>query len=230
MFLFTAKRFWYYVSMEGFHMPIGSFWMHNFFVRYDGRTTVKREMWMLNPDNSTTELFTFKLRHFRYTVNDIRENCCLIFSSSFICHWKGKFMCFIKHVLYKVGWLVGWLGFNGPLRQYFSQYRAVSQREGERGEKRIDESKNVQTTPTRTYYKRSRPLPYCNPNCRTPRHWKFTQHHRTTRPPPLYKEFLRHSCVTAHTRHKDLAIQNFTFSLKVSGVLSLFAQWDKDIC
>ena len=34
-----------------------------------------------------------------------------------------------------VGWLVGCIGFNGPLRQYFSLYRAVSQREGERGEK-----------------------------------------------------------------------------------------------
>ena len=33
------------------------------------------------------------------------------------------------------GWLVGCFGFNGPLRQYFSLYRAVSQREGERGEK-----------------------------------------------------------------------------------------------
>ena len=33
-----------------------------------------------------------------------------------------------------VGWLVG-LGFNGPLRQYFSLYQAVSQREGERGKK-----------------------------------------------------------------------------------------------
>ena len=42
--------------------------------------------------------------------------------------------------------LVGCIGFNGPLRQYFSLYRAVSQREGERRE-RIDESKNVQTTP-----------------------------------------------------------------------------------
>ena len=81
-------------------------------------------------------------------------------------------------------WLVGF-GFNGPLRQYFSLYRAVSKREGERKE-RIDESKNVQTTPTRTYCKCSRPLPYCNPNCRTPRHWKFTQHHRTTRPPLDY--------------------------------------------
>ena len=44
------------------------------------------------------------------------------------------------------GWLVGCFGFNGPLTQYFSLYRAVSQREGERRE-RIDESKNVQTTP-----------------------------------------------------------------------------------
>ena len=33
-----------------------------------------------------------------------------------------------------VGWLVG-SGLNGPLRQYFSLYRAVSQREGERGKK-----------------------------------------------------------------------------------------------
>ena len=81
--------------------------------------------------------------------------------------------------------LVGCFGFNGPLRQYFSLYRAVSQREGERGE-RIDESKNVQTTPTRTYCKRNRLLSYCNPNCRTPRHWKFTQHHRTTRPPTFF--------------------------------------------
>ena len=79
------------------------------------------------------------------------------------------------------GWLVGCFGFYGPLRQYFSLYRAVSQREGER----IDANKNVQTTPTRTYCKRSRSLPYCNPNRRTPRHWKFTQHHRTTRPPHI---------------------------------------------
>ena len=31
-------------------------------------------------------------------------------------------------------WLVGCFGFSGPLRQYFSLYRAVSQREGERVE------------------------------------------------------------------------------------------------
>ena len=34
-----------------------------------------------------------------------------------------------------IGWLVGCFGFNGPLRRYFSLYQAVSQREGERGEK-----------------------------------------------------------------------------------------------
>ena len=32
-------------------------------------------------------------------------------------------------------WLVDCFGFNGPLRQYFSLYRAVSQREEDRGEK-----------------------------------------------------------------------------------------------
>ena len=37
--------------------------------------------------------------------------------------------------MYGMNWLVGCFGFNGPLRQYFSLYRAVSQREGERGEK-----------------------------------------------------------------------------------------------
>ena len=45
---------------------------------------------------------------------------------------------------------------------------------GRKRRERIDESKNVQTTPTRTYCKCSRPLPYCNSNCSTPRHWKFT--------------------------------------------------------
>ena len=32
-------------------------------------------------------------------------------------------------------WLVGCFGLNGPLRQYFSLCRAISQREGERKEK-----------------------------------------------------------------------------------------------
>ena len=33
------------------------------------------------------------------------------------------------------GWLVGCFGLNSPLKQYFSLYQAISQREGERKEK-----------------------------------------------------------------------------------------------
>ena len=50
------------------------------------------------------------------------------------------------HLLLQRIWLVGCFGFNGPLRQYFSLYRAVSQREGER-RKRIDESKMSKPPP-----------------------------------------------------------------------------------
>ena len=48
-------------------------------------------------------------------------------------------------------WLVGCFGFSGPLRQYFSLYQAVSQREGERGEKgqrRVKMSKQPPPAPT----------------------------------------------------------------------------------
>ena len=82
----------------------------------------------------------------------------------------------------RYSWLVGCFGFNIPLRQYFSLYRAVSQREGERRE-RIDESKNVQTTPIRTYCKRNGPLPYCYQICRTPpalEGYPAPSHHPTT--------------------------------------------------
>ena len=77
----------------------------------------------------------------------------------------------------------GCFGFNG----LFTVFQSISGRFPERGKKteKMDESKNVQSTPTGTYYKRRRPLPYYHPNCRTPRHRKFTQGHRTTRPPPI---------------------------------------------
>ena len=79
----------------------------------------------------------------------------------------------------RIGWLVDF-GFNGPLRQYFSPYRAVSQREGDRGEKRQKRVKMSKQPLTRTYCKRNRSLPNYDPNCRTFRHWKFTQGHHTT--------------------------------------------------
>ena len=44
-------------------------------------------------------------------------------------------LSFLSSFSLSLGWLVGCFGLNGPLRQYFSLYRAVSQREGERKEK-----------------------------------------------------------------------------------------------
>ena len=115
-------------------------------------------------------------------------------------------------------WLVGCFEFTGPLRQYFSLYRAVSQREGERGE-RIEESKNVQTTHTRTYCKRNRPLPYYHPNCRTPRHWKFTQDHRTTRPPPRIN--------TGNIRITDKAFDELEMRIRQKQrIMTLEDSWD----
>ena len=64
-------------------------------------------------------------------------------------------------LFFATGWLVVCFGFNSPLRQFLS----ISSRLPKRGRKRrerIKESKNDQTTPTRTTYcERSRPLPYC---------------------------------------------------------------------
>ena len=80
------------------------------------------------------------------------SNSYLKYANIFIEKKCVKLLTFFQQKIsvYLVGWLVGCFGFNGPLRQYFSLYQAVSQREGERGE-RIDESKNFQTTPNRTY-------------------------------------------------------------------------------
>ena len=85
----------------------------------------------------------------------------------------------------KTGWLVSCFGFNGPFETVFQSISGRLLKRGRNRRERIDTSKNDQTTPTCTFCKRSRSLPYCNPKCRTPRHCKFTQHHRTTRPPPV---------------------------------------------
>ena len=85
-------------------------------------------------------------------------------------------------------WLVGCFGLNGLLRQYFSLYQGRLPERGRKKREMIDERKNVQTTPTRTYCKRNRPLPYFIQISRTPRHWKVTQHLCTTQPPPNLHE------------------------------------------
>ena len=80
---------------------------------------------------------------------------------------------------------VGWLFWvKRPFETVFQSISGCLPESGRKRRKRTEGSKNVQTTPTCTYCKRNRPLPYYHPNCRTPLHWKFTQDHRTTRPPP----------------------------------------------
>ena len=60
-------------------------------------------------------------------------------------------------------------------QQYFIRYPAVSQREGESRE--ILMSKQPPTAPTATPVG---PCPTKIQISRTPRHWKFTKHHRTS--------------------------------------------------
>ena len=83
-----------------------------------------------------------------------------------------------------VGWLVV-LGLNDPLRQYFSLYRVISQREGEREEKGQMRAKMSKQPPPAPTARAVGPCPIVIQTSRTPRHWKFTQDHRTTRPSPF---------------------------------------------
>ena len=80
-------------------------------------------------------------------------------------------------------WMVGCFGFNGPLRQYLSLYRAVSQREGEKEEKGQMREKMSKQPPPAPTASATGPCPTIIQISRTPRHWKFIKHLRTTRPP-----------------------------------------------
>ena len=119
-------------------------------------------------------------------VNSFEQEFC----GRLCCNCKQLFSLEYSTCLYcfliLVGWLVGC--FCLTFYTFETVCQSISDRLPKRRRKRremIDEIKNVQTTSTRTYCKYSRLLPYCKPNCRTPRHWKFTQYHRITRPPPL---------------------------------------------
>ena len=90
-----------------------------------------------------------------------------------------------------VRWLVGCFGLDGPLRQYFSLYRGRLPERGRKKREMIDERKNVQTPPPPPPAPIASAIGLC-PTLfqisRTPRHWKFIQHHRTTRPPLIQIE------------------------------------------
>ena len=66
----------------------------------------------------------------------INENA--LYSEGSLMYYKGRPSNYLFHFFSHckgLGWLVGCYGFNGPLRQYFSLYRAVS-KEREREERR----------------------------------------------------------------------------------------------
>ena len=81
-------------------------------------------------------------------------------------------------------WLVGCFWVYWLVGDSISVNIGPPSRGGRKRREKIAESKNVQTTPIRTYCKRNRPLPYYHPNCRTPRQRRFAQNLRTTRPTP----------------------------------------------
>ena len=104
--------------------------------------------------------------------------CQLHYSSSF---YYLPIFCLCSCILTLEMRLFCCFRFNGPLRQYFSLYRAVSQREGERGEKRQGRVKTSKQPPPAPTASAVGPCPTVIR--RTPQTWKFTQDHRTTPPP-----------------------------------------------
>ena len=121
----------------------------------------------------------FTIKHFR---SKVKIHSFYFFSKSPLYYFYLSTNSDI--ISHKYGWLVGCFGCSGPLRQYFSLYRAVSQREGERGEKGQMREKMSQQPPPTPTASATGPCPTIIQISRTPRHWKFTQHLRTTRPPP----------------------------------------------
>ena len=76
--------------------------------------------------------------------NELLDHC-LYFDTHFVRNFRGNMVAAIdwcSHTTHKWIWLVSCFGFNGPLRQYFSLYRAVFQR-GRKKREKIDERENV---------------------------------------------------------------------------------------
>ena len=77
-------------------------------------------------------------------------------------------------------WLVGCFRFSGPLREYFSLYRTVSQTKGKRGDKGQRRVKMSKQPPSALTASAIVACPTIIQIVGCPRHWKFTHDHRTT--------------------------------------------------
>ena len=109
--------------------------------------------------NSFCRIFSTRpwdpIHHDSVHMSNVYLSCCCCESSTPVI-----FEALFVHL--KFGWLVD-LG----LWPFETVFQSLSDRLPKRGRKKrekIDEGKNVQTTPTRTYCKHNRPLPYYHPN------------------------------------------------------------------
>ena len=94
------------------------------------------------------------------SLDKVNENKVLTINRKTDLHKQlpGRVAQSVGHLTRKSGWLVGCFGLSGPLRQYFSLYRAVSQREGER-EERIEERKMSKQPPPAPFASAIGPCP-----------------------------------------------------------------------
>ena len=122
-------------------------------------TKVREIVQSINTDNEQTD--NFQLRSVSESVLTTVKDC------------RNSSNQETNFIMYRVkvspsDFLVGWLFWvKLPFEPVFQSISGRPER-GRKRRERIEESKNVKTTPTRTYCKSSRPLPYSNPNCRTP--------------------------------------------------------------
>ena len=88
------------------------------------------------PVNMTTESRA-NVTLWRTSNQSVNKTCVIIstYDAENQQQYIKKKLCALLQFHASKNWLVGCFGFKGPLRQYFSLYRVVSQREGERGEK-----------------------------------------------------------------------------------------------
>ena len=115
----------------------------NFDLDYSFCSSVQSSEWFSFPTYFITRNKVLTAKHVKqgYRYHKIRKAFSIFFRRHF--DLVSKYSVGLKTLPLKSlsepelydDWLVCCFGFNGPLKQYFSLYRAVSQREGERGEK-----------------------------------------------------------------------------------------------
>ena len=108
-------------------------------------------------------------------------------------------------------WLVGCFGLNEPLRVFQSISDGLPKK-GRRKREMTDERKNVQTTPPAPTASVVGPCPTWIQVSRTPRHWKFTQHHHTTRPSPIFMRSMATSPRVSAISAMDNNLGEFMFA------------------